>query len=166
MHTQPATRRSVLAGGVSVAAALPLAASAAHAMPAGGLPAKVRAEALRTYAALLEVGTAETRFGGGSPEHRAAEAQYQALHDRFERLSAAVWSAPAKNFDDLLARAEIVNFGCDRSTDGAVTHFTSDDCFERPAAELMRAVLEMAGVADAIAPLEIAHAKTREATNV
>ena len=149
MHTQPATRRSVLAGGVSVAAALPLAGSAACAMAtSGGLVAEVRGLAVRHFKAICAEAMAEDVHGSDLPEHAAAIAERRTADLAFEALSERIYRLPVTCFDDIVARAEIASFWGDRDDNGEIEHLHCNDWSgtdDRAVAQLLRAILDLAG---------------------
>jgi hypothetical protein len=78
----------------------------------------------------------------GTPEHSGLEAEYLRLEEEFERLAREVWSTPVQTWQDVIERAEIAYAYGDSDL---VRLLLSDDLGTRAAAELLMAVLRMAG---------------------
>ena len=78
----------------------------------------------------------------GSVDHPGFEAEYLALEQRYEELAKEVWSAPAQSWQDIIERAEIAYALADGDP---LKSLSGDDLERRAAAELLMAVLAMAG---------------------
>jgi hypothetical protein len=78
----------------------------------------------------------------GSVDHPVFEAEYLALEQRYEELAREVWSTPAQSWQDIVERAEIAYA---LAASDPLKCLSSDDVERRAAAELLMAVLAMAG---------------------
>jgi len=78
----------------------------------------------------------------GTPLHCGLEAQYLQLEEEFEELAREVWSTPVQTWQDVIERAEIAYAYGDSDL---VRSLLSDDLGTRATAELLMAVLRMAG---------------------
>ena len=77
-----------------------------------------------------------------SADHPVFEAEYLALEQRYEALAREVWAAPAQSWQDIIERAEIAYAYADGDP---LKSLCSDYVGRRAAAELLMAVLAMAG---------------------
>ena len=77
-------------------------------------------------------------------EEPAAQAKIDQIENELEAMEGQIPSPP-QTFTDLLAWAEIARAGADIRKDGTIAETSERDVFQRPAARLVEAVLQMAG---------------------
>lgn len=103
-------RRAAMIGAAAVAAGAAVPAIAAA--PTSPItPARIRTLADACRAANLAECDVNDAIGVLNPEfvpaYQAARARTQALLDEFSALAEAVWASPIRNWQDVLARAEV-----------------------------------------------------------
>ena len=64
--------------------------------------------------------------------------------DEIYRLEAQIPNPP-RSFADVVARAELAYFGCDKGLDNRTMDLDAEDCWEGPVARLIEAVLQFGG---------------------
>jgi hypothetical protein len=97
-------------------------------------------EVRRVVARLAESREATGKLHDG-PEFEAANGNIDRWKAKLDELEAQVPNPP-RSFNDLVILAEIARAGADVGKDGGMVELDDDDCFERPAARLIEAVLQ------------------------
>jgi hypothetical protein len=101
------------------------------------LDAKLRAAMEREERLTLEY---------GKTDDQRLVPQIEEASDELQRLSAEL-PMPPRSLADLRLYAELAHHGADKDCAGRMTALEGGDCFERPAARLIQAVLTMGGLA-------------------
>jgi hypothetical protein len=97
-----------------------------------------------TAARLEEAHEVHAKVRPGDPVEDAVEARIDQLQGDLEDLEGQI-PTPPQSFVDLVAWAEIARAGAGIHKDGTIAKTEEDDVFQRPAARLMEAVLQMGG---------------------
>jgi hypothetical protein len=121
--------------------------------PTPPLLAKIRDAARR----LEETFDVYGKIRPGDPNEDTVTAKLDQIQAELEDLEGKIPSPP-RSFVDLVAWAEIARAGAGIHKDGTIAETQEDDVFQRPAARLMEAVLQMGACGHGPPPMSPAHA--------